>query len=59
MLLQLNKSNKKARNKFTYRINKEGGFYLIGGELVPEKEMAAMFPLELRFAPNNPDKTKF
>ena len=52
-------NNKSVRNKFTFRVCPEGMFYLIGGELVPEKEMQASFPLELRHSPENPNKQVF
>ena len=48
-------NNKRIRNKFTFRICPEGMFYLIGGELVPEKEMKASYPMELRHTPDNPN----
>jgi len=51
--------NKQARAKFTFRITPDGCYYLIGGEMVPENDVIEMFPLDLRYSPENPDKTKF
>jgi hypothetical protein len=50
---------KARREKFTFRyIPGVGNYYIVGDDLVPESEMISMFPLELRFSPENPDKSR-